>query len=256
MFKTLPKILIIIFLSIFILQLACLIFLLTVPEVSQAADPVKFTPQVDIGKDFKTEKSGGPKGGYEVPKTTEMIGKYIRAIYKYAIGIVGILAAVVLMFGGVLWLTAGGNAERIGNAKSWIGAALTGLVLALTSYMILYMINPALVEFRVIEISDVGEFGCCQSSGIDASCKMTTKENCSKAGESWWSNKTCINDECITKITTDRCCIVKNSSGSGVLFCVNIKDYPTYGCDANSYTQWYSGPCNNYSECNGKIRTP
>lgn len=81
------------------------------------------------------------------------IGEYIAGVYKYAIGIVGILAAVVLMIGGVLWIIAGGSATMIGEAKAWIGASLTGLIIALTSYVILYQVNPALVEFKGLDIT-------------------------------------------------------------------------------------------------------
>jgi len=41
-------------------------------------------------------------------------------------GIIGILAALALMIGGVIWLIAAGNASRISEAKAWIGASLTG----------------------------------------------------------------------------------------------------------------------------------
>jgi len=83
------------------------------------------------------------------------IGEYVAGIYKYAIGIVGILAAVVLMVGGVLWIIAGGSATMIGEAKAWIGASLTGLVIALCSYLILYQVNPALVGFNGLNITMV-----------------------------------------------------------------------------------------------------
>src|SRR3989338_8098402 len=59
------------------------------------------------------------------------------------------------MIGGVLWIVAGGNATRVGEAKAWIGAALTGLVLALTSYLILNTVNPALVNFKTTNIPGV-----------------------------------------------------------------------------------------------------
>ena len=81
------------------------------------------------------------------------IGEYIAGVYKYAIGIVGILAAVVLMIGGVMWIVAGGSATAIGEAKAWIGASLTGLVIALCSYLILYQVNPALVGFNGLNIT-------------------------------------------------------------------------------------------------------
>lgn len=81
------------------------------------------------------------------------IGEYIAGIYKYAVGIVGILATVVLMWGGLIWLTAGGNAAHVTEAKTWIGASITGLVLVLCSYMILYEINPDLTRFSPIRMS-------------------------------------------------------------------------------------------------------
>ena len=134
---------------VFIFQLVCLLFLALAPAASQAADPATFKPQVGIGTDFQAGTS------YTPDRSTAMIGKYIRAIYKYAIGIVGILAAVVLMIGGVIWITAGGNAERIGEAKAWIASSLTGLLLALLSYTILATVNPALVNFQVTPVMQV-----------------------------------------------------------------------------------------------------
>ncbi|MCU0679163.1 MAG: NlpC/P60 family protein [Planctomycetes bacterium] len=85
------------------------------------------------------------------------IAVYIASIYKYAIGVVGILATVVMMLGGIMWIVAGGNATRIGEAKSWITAAVTGLILALSSYLILAQINPALVGYSALSIDVVKE---------------------------------------------------------------------------------------------------
>lgn len=105
----------------------------------------EFTPQVQ-GLKYSFQSSD---------TTTGNIARYVQAIYKYAIGIVGILAAVVLMIGGVMWIVAGGNVTKIGEAKSWIGASLTGLILALCSYLILATVNPALVNFKTSTIETV-----------------------------------------------------------------------------------------------------
>lgn len=83
------------------------------------------------------------------------IGAYVGDIYKFAIGSVGIIAAVVMMYGGVLWIVAGGNQEKISEAKAWIVAALTGLFLFMTSYIILNLINPNLTKFQAIKPTDV-----------------------------------------------------------------------------------------------------
>ncbi len=149
--NNIPKILISTFLTIFIFQMISLIFLLAAPSLTQAID---FTPQVGIPVDKDSGEEYDFKGG-KITIDENSIGIYIKAIYKYAIGIVGIVAAVVLMMAGVIWLTAGGNQTRIGEAKSWIGAALTGLIIALTSYIILYIVNPDLVNFRPINVETV-----------------------------------------------------------------------------------------------------
>jgi len=150
--KKLPNIITLLFLFIFALQLTSLVFLTVMPKISRADDGgktnINFTPQVELGK-FKKDVA--------VPVTGNTLGEYILEIYKYAVGAVGIIATGVMMFGGILWIVAGGNAERIGNAKSWIGAALTGLILVMTSYLILYTINPALVEFKTLNITKVEE---------------------------------------------------------------------------------------------------
>ncbi len=107
------------------------------------------------------------------------LGLYIKAIYQYALGIVGILAAVVLMFGGLLWLTAGGNTGQVTEAKEWIKASLTGLILALSSYMILYVVNPDLTTFQSLSIEKIKNTAPASSNPITAS---TINNDAARAG--------------------------------------------------------------------------
>jgi len=114
--------------------------------IAAPAEAMIYEPQVQMGEQ---------RGSIAIENNLRPIGDYIKNIYRYAIGGVGILATVVMMFGGFVWITAGGNASRVGDAKAWIGAALSGLVLALASYLILNTINPALVNFNDQEIRTV-----------------------------------------------------------------------------------------------------
>lgn len=83
------------------------------------------------------------------------LGEYTIGLYQYALGIIGILAAVVVMIGGVIWLLAGGNSAKIGDAKKWINGSIAGVIIALTSYAILYQINPSLTIFNPIKITKI-----------------------------------------------------------------------------------------------------
>jgi lysophospholipase L1-like esterase len=99
------------------------------------------------------------------------IGEYIAAMYKYAIGITGVLAGIMIVIAGLIWLTAGGSAERVSTAKSFIEGALVGLVIALTSYVLLYAINPTLTGFDALKVKFVervapfGEGGGMEATG-------------------------------------------------------------------------------------------
>lgn len=190
MLKFLPKILITFFLTIFIFQLASLIFLFALPQASLAADPATFKPQVEIpglGKEFNK----GQDGGYILPQDTGGIAKYIRAIYKYAIGIVGILAAVVLMIGGVMWIMAGGSATMIGEAKAWIGASLTGLTLALLSYLILATANPALVDLKTTAIKPVAPAARATNFDANTACGQQVQGQNITCGSKCPAGQTC-----------------------------------------------------------------
>jgi len=204
--KNFPKILTIFFLTVFIFQLACLLFLALMPTTGQAAD-IKFTPQVQVSDYTFDAKDAG----------TGNIARYVRAIYKYAIGIVGILAAVVLMVGGVMWIVAGGNATAIGEAKSWIGASLAGLLLALLSYLILATINPALVDLKTTAIKKVEETttGCCiYSSTAGQVAYNITNLECSNNKGSFYKDKFAQNNKCITESERVGCCVVSFKTGT------------------------------------------
>ncbi|MBI5621731.1 M15 family metallopeptidase [Candidatus Falkowbacteria bacterium] len=85
---------------------------------------------------------------YEIPWIAEFIG----ALYKFGMTAVGVLAVIMIMVGGFIWLTAGGNQENIGTAKGYITGAIIGLIIALGSYTVLKIVNPALVNLKPIKI--------------------------------------------------------------------------------------------------------
>ncbi len=215
--KKFPKILTIIFLSFIIIQTGIFLFINFSPESGQAA--VSFKPQVSIGNFEKGESK---------LITSSSIGQYIQAVYKYAIGIVGILAAAVLMLGGFIWLTAGGSAEKITSAKAWIGAALTGLVLALSSYMILSIINPALVNFEPVPVSKVTDIsvGCCEADTCTANISKTSCE--AKKGYIGWKEGeySCSNNKCAP--IKGCCLVIRKKSGDYKCTITTVNDCQEY----------------------------
>lgn len=80
------------------------------------------------------------------------IGELILVIYKYSLGVGGIIAVIMIFVAGLQWITSGGNAERVTSAKKRIGGAIMGAFLLYLSYFILSTLNPALVNLRLPRI--------------------------------------------------------------------------------------------------------
>jgi len=77
------------------------------------------------------------------------LGDYVKTIYIWLLGVGGIVAVVIIIFGGFLYMTSGGSPDRVKEAKGRISSALMGLFLLIGSYTLLYTINPDLVRLRL-----------------------------------------------------------------------------------------------------------
>lgn len=74
--------------------------------------------------------------------------EYIKSLYNWGIGIVGILALVQLIRGGIMYMVAGAVNTK-GAAKGIIINAFLGLILALGSFLLLNIINPELTKINM-----------------------------------------------------------------------------------------------------------
>lgn len=60
----------------------------------------------------------------------------VARIIRVAMGLLGIIAVVIILIGGFTWMTAGGNDEKVGEAKKWIFSGVIGLAIILSAYAI------------------------------------------------------------------------------------------------------------------------
>lgn len=67
-------------------------------------------------------------------------------LYVFGLSLIGVSALIMLIYGGILYMTAAGSQDQTKRARSAMGQALGGLVLALLSYLILNTLNPDLVK--------------------------------------------------------------------------------------------------------------
>lgn len=90
--------------------------------------------------------------------TVNFLPEYIAGIYRVSLGLAAIFAIVMIMIGGAQYVIGSGTGgEAVAAAKTRITNAVTGLVLILCAYTILYVINPRLTFFDSLKIESISE---------------------------------------------------------------------------------------------------
>jgi hypothetical protein len=119
----------------------------------------------------------------------------IKYIYLFAVGICGAVALLSILLGAIKYIGASGNPSKMGDAKEQIFSAILGVVILLSSYLILNTINPDLVNLQtqIGGITPVGTSGgrecyCVYEGETFWDATYTTPQECASA----------CNDECRT----------------------------------------------------------
>jgi len=82
------------------------------------------------------------KPGGEFGKLGEItIPAIVSALIKFALVIAALVAFAFLIFGGIKWITSGGDKEATAKAQSTITAALIGLVIVFAAWAIIRLIE-------------------------------------------------------------------------------------------------------------------
>ncbi len=92
------------------------------------------------------QSSGGQK------EVSLGLPQQIGNFYQWALGIGGLIALGVLIFGGILYTISAGNASRQDDAKQWITGSIVGLIILFGSWFILNTINPELTKLKDLKL--------------------------------------------------------------------------------------------------------
>lgn len=132
-----------------------------------ATTPAGCSPEDNVAEATPT------KPGEKIPLG---IAQQISNFYAWALGIGGLVALGVLVFGGILYTTSAGNASRQEDAKQWITGSLIGLMILFGSYFILSTINPELTKLKDLElIVNEATQGNVQYSGCSATAQRVAE---------------------------------------------------------------------------------
>ena len=104
---------------------------------------------------------------------------YIRNFYFFSIGASILVATVMIMIGGVIWVTSSGNQTRVSTAKDFITQSIIGVILLLGAYTILQVIRPSYVSLESPLLPELGTFVTCVSEGGKGFCQPAEIKQCS-----------------------------------------------------------------------------
>jgi len=188
---------------------------------------------------------------------------FINLLIKIAIAMAGAIAVVIIIVNGIQYMGTGSVWEK-GESKAKMGTAIGGIILLLCSYIILYTINPDLVNIKIgigkgteqkwkkfdeaPTIKDDGTYSAPPSNSGSKGCAGGTIEGKAiKAGTDWpVAKQTTFINELKTKNI-----IVTSSSGN---FCSKIGDLKCTGMFFNTATE--SIVRNKLTELQKKVGTP
>lgn len=80
---------------------------------------------------------------------TKDIREGVMNVVNVLLGFLGILAIIIILWGGFRWLTSGGNEEKVGEAKKIITAGIIGLVIIFTAYAIAVFVINQLISATI-----------------------------------------------------------------------------------------------------------
>ena len=101
------------------ITLLALLGLVVLPQIASAVS-------LDVGISYGAATGLGTKD----------IRETIASIIRVTMGLLGIVAVVIILLGGFKWMTAGGNEDKVKEAKRLLVAGIIGLVIILTAYAI------------------------------------------------------------------------------------------------------------------------
>ena len=67
-------------------------------------------------------------------------------ITNYILGFIAIIATLVVIWGGVQYLTAGGNEDAVANAKRTISYGVIGMVVAGLAYALVIVVSQVILR--------------------------------------------------------------------------------------------------------------
>lgn len=109
-------------------------FLLSLVIISVLVIPAVTLAQATVSNNLfgTNEVANGLNNTLSQGDPRAVVGRIINVV----LGFLGVIAVAIILMGGFKWMTAGGNEDKVGEAKKLLGAGVIGLVIILSAWAI------------------------------------------------------------------------------------------------------------------------
>lgn len=138
--------------------------------------------------------------GFDVGDDTGLSSNDVRynatQIIKVILQMLGTVAIIINVYAGFIWMTAGGNEDKVTEAKKWLTRGVVGLAIILSAYAITSFVTNSLVNatdapgssYRWNFFNKYTNGTCTfinSKTGVSDSSKTMTSAECSEIGGTW-----------------------------------------------------------------------
>ena len=107
---------------------------------------------------------------------TEIVELFAN-LYNFFLKYLGALALLLFVIGGIQFITAGGNQEKVAKARKLLTGTTVGLIIVMGSFVIIQQIQKALTVEEDYQIKSTGVKAACSIEG--GTCAIyNSKEEC------------------------------------------------------------------------------
>jgi len=103
---------------------------------------------------FSAVYAGDPFG-FQAGRETGLASGDVRLttarMVRNILALLGIVALGITVYAGFTWMTAGGNDEKVGEAKKWLTRGVIGIAIILTSFSITSFVISSILKSEGLE---------------------------------------------------------------------------------------------------------
>lgn len=112
----------------------------------------------------------------------------LGAVIKGALSLVGTVFLILMVYAGILWMTASGKEEQTEKARKIITASIIGLFITMSAYAFTYFASNKLGASSTTDPTTTA-YCCCKNSN-PKSCSGGLGSTCA-SGETWMLKTSC-----------------------------------------------------------------